>query len=400
MKNGRKDPEGQVEQPETAEVFRALVRQMARDALLKIIEGEVESLCGRRYHPDEDAGFYRSGSTISPVYVEGRCESLRRPRVRRRLENGGSEEALLKSWQLASDPGEWEEAMMRAVLCGVSTRKVGALREIDVRGESKSSLSRLWQKKAAVLAEEMCESDLGGFDLLVLMVDAVVLSGGLVATVALGIDTEGAKRVLGFRVGSSENAEVCGDLLSDLRRRGLAVPPQRRLLAVLDGSMALKNGVLREFPGVLIQRCLVHKERNIRGYLPRKHWAELAKFFQRLRRSQGAEAGKEAADAIEAFLRDKNAQARASFEETGEELLTIFRLNVPNTLHVSLLSTNAIENVFKNLRRHIGRVCRWREETDQANLWLSSGLILASKGFRRISGHGDIEHLVRSLEAL
>ena len=217
--------------------------------------------------------------------MEGRRESLRRPRVRRQLEDGSSEEALLESWKLARDPGEWEDATMRAILCGVSTRKVAALRESEVRGESKSSLSRLWQKKAAALSEEMGKSDLGGFDLLVLTVDAVVLSGGLLATVALGIDSEGGKKVLGFRVGSSENAQVCGDLLSDLLRRGLKVAPQRLLLAVLDGSAALKNGVLREFPGALIKRCLVHKERNIRGYLPRKHWVELAKLFQKLRQS-------------------------------------------------------------------------------------------------------------------
>src|SRR5690606_9305879 len=126
-----------------------------------------------------------------------------------------------------------------AVLCGVSTRNVAALRESEVRGESKSSLSRLWQKKAGALVAEVRESDLAGFDMLVLMVDAVVLCSGLVATVALGIDTAGIKRILGYRVGSSENEEVCADLLSALKRRGLEVPAGRRLLAVLDGSLAL-----------------------------------------------------------------------------------------------------------------------------------------------------------------
>lgn len=87
-----------------------------------------------------------------------------------------------------------------------------------------------------------------------------------------------------------------------------------------------------------------------------------------------------------------------SFEEAGEDLLTLFRLNVPNTLHVSLLSTNCIENAFKNLRRHIGRVCRWRHETKQADLWVSSGLALAAKGFRRIRGYQDIPKLIEALE--
>src|SRR5690606_16427391 len=125
----------------------------------------------------------------------------------------------------------------------------------------------------------------------------------------------------------------------------------------------------------------------------KKHWTTLAMLFKRLRQSQGAEAGKEAAEAIEGFLRDKNVQARDSFEEAADELLTLHSLNLPNTLHPSLLSTNSIENVFKNLRRHIGRVCRWREETRQADLWLASGLTLASKGFRKIHGHRQIAAL-------
>lgn len=101
---------------------------------------------------------------------------------------------------------------------------------------------------------------------------------------------------------------------------------------------------------------------------------------------------------IKAFLKGKNAQAQASLQEVGVELLTLLDLELPNTLNVSYLSTNCIENVFKNLRRHIGRVSRWREDTDQADRWLASGLILASKSFRRIGGHADLPHLIKALE--
>jgi transposase-like protein len=97
-----------------------------------------------------------------------------------------------------------------------------------------------------------------------------------------------------------------------------------------------------------------------------RHWGELTSLFKSLRRAQGEDQAKEVVRQIERFLADKNEQARASYEEAGEDLLTLFKLNVPNTLNTSLLSTNAIENVFKNLRRHIGRVCRWRKETKMA----------------------------------
>ena len=288
--------------------------------------------------------------------------------------------------------------MMRATLCGVSTRSIPSLRESEAARESRSSISRLWQEKSAALVEQVQDSDLSDFNLVVLMLDAVILSDGLVATVALGISTDGQKRILGFRVGNSENQQVCEDLLGHLSRRGLKVTPRRRLLAVLDGSQALKNALLSHFPKALIQRCLVHKERNLKGYLSKRHWAELNRLFTRLRKSQGAEDAKEAVDAIAAFLADKNAQARSSFEEAGPELLTLARLEITNELSVSLLSTNCIENVFKNLRRHIGRVSRWRESTDQADRWLATGFILTQQGFHRIKGYSKLPDLVLALE--
>jgi len=143
---------------------------------------------------------------------------------------------------------------------------------------------------------------------------------------------------------------------------------------------------------------LVHKERNLKGYLPQRYWGELSRLFTRLRKAEGADQGKEALEAIEQFLADKNKGARASLEEAAEELLALHRLNVPSSLNRTLLSTNCIENLFKNLRRHIGRVCRWRESTEQADRWLASGLILASEGFHKIAGHRELPSLIKALE--
>jgi putative transposase len=93
----------------------------------------------------------------------------------------------------------------------------------------------------------------------------------------------------------------------------------------------------------------------------------------------------------------QNPQARESFAAAGEDLLRLFRLEVTNRLHRTLLSTNAIENVFRNLRRHLGRLCRWRENTDQADLWMASGLMLAQRGFRRGRGHEGFGQLTKAL---
>ena len=389
--------EEQVQFLDSAEAFRDYIRSCTRRALAEVFEQELRDLCGERYARGQKEGCQRAGSAPSYVMTEAGREPMRRPRVRRTGANGESEEVFLKSWKLAQSPDEWEAATMRAVLCGVSTRDMPTLRASELQGQSKSSVSRMWQRKSAELVGQMQQADLSDFDMVVLMLDAVVLTAGLVATVALGIDAAGHKRVLGFRVGSSENKEVCRDLLSNLKRRGLRAPHGRCLLAVLDGSEALKQALLDEYPDTIIQRCLVHKERNLRGYLSKRHWKELAELFKLLRQCQGPEQAKERGAAIEGFLSDKNAQARASWAEAGKELTALPDLDVTNELHKSLLSTNCIENAFKNLRRHIGKVCRWREESDQADRWLASGLILASKGFRRIAGYKHLPELVAAL---
>ena len=94
---------------------------------------------------------------------------------------------------------------------------------------------------------------------------------------------------------------------------------------------------------------------------------ELARLFKRLREVQGKEAALEVVGALKRFLKGKNAESLKSLEEAGEDLIALQSLNVPNTLHRSLLSTNAIENSFRNTRNKLGRVTRFRPETDQAN---------------------------------
>lgn len=373
--------------------FRAVVRE----ALYEVVQSELTQLCGPLHHPDAQSEYRRAGSAASAVFLEGRRESLKRPRVRRRA--GEREvEVELESWKAAQNPAQWEEATMRAILRGVSTRQMSSLSADKVRGLSKSAVSRLWQQKATALVDQMQQSDLGDFDLLVLMIDAVVLAKGIVATVALGIDTTGRKQILGYRVGGSENREVCADLLSNLSARGLKKPQDRKLLAVLDGSDALRSALLSHYPDTLVQRCLVHKQRNLQGYLSKRHWGDLNRLFARLRKAQGGKQAEEVATEIRSFLKDKNAQASASFEEAGEDLLRLFHLEVPNTLHRSLLSTNCIENAFKNLRRHLGRVCRWREQTGQADRWMASGLQLAQQGFRCIAGSKELPELKKALQ--
>ena len=185
-------------------------------------------------------------------------------------------------------------------------------------------------------------------------------------------------------------------MLARIQKRGFRT--KGRLLCVLDGSKALKKSVLKRYPDAVMQRCTIHKERNIRSYLPRKYHGELADKFKTLRKMQGEEAVREAYDDLRTFLKGKNSAALESFDEAGESLIALQLLDVPATLNTSLLSTNLIENPFRNVRAKIGRVKRWRSETDQPSRWMAYALLEAEKGFRRIKGYKDIPLLVKKLK--
>lgn len=384
----------QVSGSEAGEVFRSFIRVHIRDLVCRVMAEEVNFLCGPKHAPTGGEK-YRSGTSPGRIQINGKREEVVRPRVRQRRADGGSEEVLLSSYESASDASELHASILEALKAGVSTREVAGVVG-ESHGTSRSNTSRLWQEVGHQFVDELRSRDLSQTDWTALMLDGIVLSQDQTAIVAIGIDAKGLKHVLDFELGSSENKEVCLDLLRRIAGRGFRCP--RRLYAVLDGSDALRNAVVEFFPDAVIQRCLVHKERNIRAKLSKRHWGELARLFKRLREVQGADSGLEVVRELERFLKDKSATAYASLQEAGDDLTALHRLNVPSTLHRSLLSTNAIENSFRNTRRKLGRVTRFRAETDQASRWLAFSLLEVERGFRRIAGHNDLDALVRVLE--
>jgi len=383
---------------EVRAVFDDFLRGYVRAMVTDVMAAEVELLCGPRYSPEKSAACRRAGSAPGVFGCETRTESIQRPRVRRKRATGGEEEVLLHTYAAARDGNALQEAVMRALLGGVSSRE-----QQDVYPEgkhiSKSSVSRLWIERGAELLAELRGRDLGEEKWLVLMLDGISLSSDLTAVVALGITEDGRKIILDFEVGSSESFDVCADLLNRIKERGFQ-PVAQRLLAVTDGGKGLRKAIRKAFKHPVLQRCLVHKERNIRAYLSHKYYGKLAALFKTIRNAQGQRDATAALDAIRDFLTRHSKRALESLEEGGDELLAFHALNVPSTLNVSLLSTNCIENPFRNVRRKIGRVQRWRPETDQPERWMASALLAAEKGFRRIKGWRDLGALKDALNRL
>jgi transposase-like protein len=357
---------------------------------------EVSALCGPRHKPDKRSEYYRSGSAPGICKVDGHEERVIRPRVRKK-KNTGSKEVLLDSYSASRNGNEIKNALLRALSAGISSRDRRRLYP-NISGIGKSSVIRLWVKEGLKCIEKLRGRELSGEKFFALILDGLALSNDLHAVTALGITHDGRKIMLDFQIGSSESKEFCNDLLKRLISRGFKT--EHRLFAVLDGSNSLKLTVLKYFPDAVIQRCLVHKERNIRKYLPKRHHGVLADFFKQLRIAQGPEKAVEVYKGLYEFLSSKNKNALASLEECGEDLIAFHMINAPSTLNQTLLNTNCIENSFLNVRRKIGRVTRWRSETDQASRWMAYGLLEAEKTFRRIKGCKDIPKLLKCLEKL
>ena len=376
----------------SAAVFEEYLRGAVRETLWELMQEEVAALCGPKHRPLESRANRRAGSDLGVFYFAGRKEALKRPRVRQPQAGGGEQEVRLASYEQARQQENIEGEVMAMMEEGLSTR---SCQRVTQGAMSASGVSRQWVLRSAQRLQELRGRDLRAQRYFGLVVDGVVLSQELVAVVALGLREDGSKQILDFSIGSSESYEVVKELLGRLRDRGFRVPG--RLFALLDGSKALHKAVLEFWPDAVIQGCLVHKERNLHGYLRWRDHGECSRLMKRLRQAQGAAAGREALGALRRFLQERNAAALASLEEAGESLIALHLLEVPATLHVSLLSTNLIENALRNYRRQTERVTRWNPKTNQAERWTATGLLWTERGFRKIKGHEQLPVLLNAL---
>jgi transposase-like protein len=387
----RKNREENREKQDIAELtertFMEAVQGEVRRAILAMMEREVDLLCGEAYHPRE-GGCRRAGSEVGRGYWDGEAHRIIRPRVR-----AEGQEIRLKSYQAARSRKGLTPEIIGMVEGGMSLR---GIERLNRRGFSASTAQKAWVEESAKAIDQLRRRDLSGEKFFALMVDGVFLSREMVVVVALGFLEDGSKKVLDFVIGSTESYEVCRELMGRLHQRGFRA---KSLLAVIDGGEGLRKAILEMFPQAKIQRCWVHKERNLHGYLRHSHRGECSRLIERIRHAQGREAGEEAFEELRVFLQKRNQAAYQSLLEAQDDLLTLHRLNVPATLHRTFLSTNAIENVIHNFRRHTDRVKRWQPQTDQAERWTATALLMAEEGFRKIPHHQDIPQLLAALAA-
>jgi transposase-like protein len=372
-----------------------LIRQAGLQMMELMMEEEVRALVGERSQPQLERTANRWGTEKGYCVVMGQKVPIERPRIRTTEDR----EVRLGTYEMFHRGEPLTETVWEKLMLGLSTRKYGqAVREFaEAYGLEKSAISEHFIEASRTKLKEMLERKLDKLKLCALLIDATPFAGQQMVA-ALGISQDGRKTILGIRQGATENATVVGELLGDLANRGLDFTEPR--LYVLDGGKALSTAV-KKYAGesAAIQRCQVHKRRNVLDHLTEEQKPSVAKQMNAAYAMEDHAAAKLALNQLHRELMDLNPSAARSLEEGLEETLTVHRLHIPPQLRKSLASTNIIESAFSIVERVCSNVKRWHGG-DQRERWVGSGLLVAEKQFRRIQGYKQISILLRELEAM
>jgi transposase-like protein len=363
-----------------------------------LMDADVTALAGPKGKHDQGRIAVRHGREHGSVSLGGRRVPVTRPRVRAA---DGTGELPIPSYELFTSTEILGKMAMEKMLAGLSTRRypvglepVGAQITGKSSATSKSAVSRRFVAMTETALAELLAADLSGLDLVALMIDGVHFAESC-CIVALGIGIDGVKHPLALVEGSTENATLVTELLVDLRERSLDVT--RPMLVGIDGSKALRKAVIDVLDHPVIQRCQLHKVRNVKDHLPQRLRSSVGR---RMTDAYHADSALEAEAALLALAKELDRThpgAAASLREGLDQTLTVLRLGVPPTLARTLRSTNCIESMISVCREHAGNVKRWRDG-QMALRWCAAGMVEAGKQFRRVNGHLHLPALRTALE--
>ena len=409
-KSSQIQPVGATASPERVTVVMAEIAENMREGLLALavgaglqvmaalMEADVTALAGPKGRHDATRTAVRHGRERGSVTLGGRRVPVSRPRVRA---TDGAGELPIASYELFTSTEILGKMAMEKMLAGLSTRRypvglepVGEQVTEKSLATSKSAVSRRFVTMTETALAELLTADLSGLDLVALMIDGVHFAESC-CIVALGIDIDGNKHPLALVEGSTENATLVTDLLVDLRERGLDVT--RPMLVGIDGSKALRKAVVDVLNHPVIQRCQLHKTRNVKDHLPQRLRSSVGRRMTDAYHASSALQAEAALLALANELDRTHPGAAASLREGLHETLTVLRLGVPPTLARTLRSTNCIESMISICREHAANVKRWRDG-QMALRWCAAGMVEAGKQFRRVNGHLHLPTLHAALQ--
>ncbi len=374
--------------------LRDFVVRTGMEAVQILLEEERAEVCGPRYVRDPARAASRNGHVRGELVMGGRRVCVSRPRAR----TVDGQEVRLPSWDHFSQEDPLSERAVEQMVIGVSTRKYhrsleSSPPEIDERGTSKSAVSRRFVALTTAKFKAWMSRDLSALHLVAIMIDGVHIADHVVL-VALGFDADGGKHVLGLWEGATENSVVCRALLGNIRDRG--VDTERSMLFVIDGAKGLHKAIRSMFGAcALIQRCRVHKRRNVREQLPLELHASVKSAMTEAYKTTDVKRAKKLLENLVRRLEPNHPGAAGSLREGLDETLTVTSMDL-GTLTKIFSTTNPIENVVGTGRNLTRRVKRWRGGS-MILRWMATAMEEAQQNFRRVNGYKDMHRLVRAL---
>ena len=381
----------------TENAIDEVIDVVGRGAIEAILMLSAEQVAGPKQPGKVGGEIGWHGRQMGVVSLSDRKVRLEKPRLRRKGKGSGKEidipayEAMVMNSRLG-------RRILEILMHGVSTRRYKEIipEMAETVGVSKSQISREFVAASEAEFKRLCERRFDDANILVIYIDGIQF-GDCHVIVALGVDSEGHKHVLGIREGSSENARVATDLLNDLVARGIKA--DRLCLFVVDGSKALRGAIDSVFGHQNpVQRCRNHKIRNVLSYLPQDQHEQI-QASMKAAFSLDAKGGQQKLEKLAEWLDREYPSAAVSLREGLSEMFTINRLGLPAQLRRCLGSTNAIESPNSGIRRHTRRVKRWRDHSMVVR-WVASSLLEMENRFRRVMGYQQLWILEAKLNEL
>lgn len=393
--------------PDNVQVTLAEIAGAAREGVLalsvacglavvtEIMQADVTRICGPRGKHDRNRSVYRHGDEPRLVPLGGAMVGIDKPRMRSKH----GREVSLASYEVFASRDILDEIALGRMLAGLSTRRYRAggepFGDVDLRGTSRSAVSRRFVRGTAAKLAELFGRDLSGLDLLAVFIDGMNVGEHLIV-VALGVDSKGAKHPLGLWEGTTENKAVCSALIRNLLDRGL--PAEQALLFVIDGGKGIRAAIDAVWGRLaVVQRCRKHKERNVTEHLPKTERTFIGRKLKAAWANPDPVGAERELRSLAKHLELKHPGAAGSIREGLQDTLTVTRLGLTGSLLRTFKSTNPIESMISINRDAHRNVKRWRSG-QMAMRWVAAGMLDAEKQFRKVNGYRDLHILKHALE--
>ncbi|MGH8415486.1 MAG: IS256 family transposase [Bryobacteraceae bacterium] len=368
-----------------SQVVETVIHEIGHQTLEQILILSAEQVAGPRT-PGKTSGDIRyHGSQPGRVPLTDRELKVKRPRLRHRTEG----EVKVPAYEMLRRDRRLGQHMLGALLRGVSTREYQEVlpQMAATVGVSRSAISRKAIDASVEQLQQLQERRWENVEILVIYVDGQRFADHHILS-AVGVDREGKKHILGIEPGATENTASVKRLLIHLRDHGL--PTDRKYLFVIDGAKALRAAIEEVFGGQQpVQRCRNHKVRNVLDELPKEQKGQALNLMRAAWKVKTPEEGEKRLEQLARFLERDHESAARSLREGLKEMFTLQRLQIPESLHKCMATTNVIESPQSGVERRTHNVTRWRD-ADMVQRWVASAWLLTERHFRRIDGHADL----------